>query len=150
MLVGDKKGMQVPSESSLGESYPPGSEQDQVNSRGQSPIINPALQSRPRIVDSHPSGSGGAGEVPNSPHGARVWCLQHKHHLNTRNVFLQGEKTGDSSSPPSRDVCGTPVQGILTEDSVRSKWFQGGPSVLHTQEKQIWFPLFLLCLLLIS
>lgn len=48
MLVGDKKGMQVPSENSLGESYPLRSEQ-RVNSRGQSPIINPSSAEQTQI-----------------------------------------------------------------------------------------------------
>lgn len=145
MLVGDKKGMQVPSESSLGESYPPGSEQE--SSQQQRPVANnksslaeqtpnrgfpPVRQRESRRSAKLSSWSKSLVFATQTPFRQQAPYLRFE-----GNVLLQGETTGDSTSPASSGVCGTPVQGILREEGVRSEWFQAGgcPRLPNTSQQ---------------
>lgn len=102
--------------------------------------------------------------MPNSCPRARVWCSQHKLHLNSRpfisvvkrmhssKVRQRAPWTGNGPSPSSRGFSGNPVWGMVRAEVVRSKRFEAGggpkkpqPSPLHSQEEKraSWFLLLL-------
>lgn len=106
--------------------------------------------------------------MPNSCPRARVWCSQHKLHLNSRpfisvvkrmhssKVRQRAPWTGNGPSPSSSGFSGNPVWGMVRAEVVRSKQFEagGGPkkpqlsSALTRREASLLVPSPLVRLLL--
>lgn len=124
MRVGDKKGMQVPSENSLGENYPPRSEQ-KSSSQQQRPVTNNKSdlgRADPELVE---QGTVPAGRQQESRRHAKLLSLSKSLVFATQtpfkqqavylsyeaNAFLQGEAMDPSDgklySPSSGGFSGT-------------------------------------------
>lgn len=107
MLVGDKKGMQVPSETSLGESYPLRSEQ-KSSSQQQRPVPNNKSKLRRADPESAERGTDPPGRQQESRRHAKLLSRSKSLVFATQtpfkqqavylgyeaNTFLQGEATG--------------------------------------------------------
>lgn len=155
MLVGDKKGMQVPSETSRGESYPLRSEQSSSSQQHRPvPIINPrsAQQTLQRGTGSPSREAGGMPSLSQSKSlgfaTQAPFEQQAVYHCYEVNAFLKGEAMGSADgrwcSPSQKASGGTPAWGM------GSTWLKAGEaakepsaSLLPEEEGACWFALLL-------